>query len=1121
VRTTEVDLALAAQLICTRRNFGEPLMKIAADGHRTFGLMTGLLVLAAAGVALPSAGQQIVNWSFNNSSTSPTQRHPNLGAATLGLTGGVTSTGFNSGSPSDGTVGNLAYQTTNYPTQGTGNRTAGLLINLDTTGFDVSEFSFDLRTSNSTAKHFAVEYTTAFSGGTTVWQPAHDGVFTSPAGDTWNLATLVSLTDPAVDNNAAFAVRVVAVFAPNGFNDALGSQGANVAYQRADANSANVYAPGGTRRFDRVAFNGTYTAPSITPRNLQWNSTSGNWNATITNTPWLNTVGNVATSFVQAGNQGDNVTFSNVAAGAVITIATGGVTPNSTTINNPNTLTFTGGNIGGTGSLTKTGAGTLILANNNTFAGGATISAGTVETRGSTPLGAGTVSIGNASWLVTTTAQTTPGNVNLTGPVTLTTDTNLTIGGSLTGSGALTKTGAGRLVLTGIGSSTGAFTFNGGVVQLNAVGALGGNANANTTATPVLTLNNAELNFAATGTQLVRTRISSDIFLNNSSITRSQLTADVGNSPSNGDSTLTSYTVAIADPPAPSTFIGGKLVVTGSSLLKNLETRTSDQGFEPRENILEVRMPVLVTAGSTLTLESINDQSSLVQGVPTGSFANTAVALRGVAIGTNNNDSLTLEAGATLATAGVGEKRIGSTSTGKAIVGLGSSLSEATLKLDGRTFLTDKAALDSNNTLLVVSGSGTGGLRVEAPMLATYPGLNILGTAGLFGTSFDITDPDDTLGNSYTVMSPNRYAAISGYASGPAVAANGTPIVRGGTLTLAATDATAATGIVDNGPTDQTAVKLGFDTAATSAAHTFALDANANDGKLNNFGGLVIRDSNAKGLTVRLDSAVNFNGAGTLTQLGGTVNLQENDLSLLSITVGGGSVAGSGIVSADTLSQTGGAYAIDAIVEVGSVAQTGGSISIGTAAPGELTLTSSSLVSTFTSLTIGAQGVLESNSSSFLVNYSGASPIADLIAALAGGQILVTGDFNGLPTTLALSEAADLGLAEFGGIAVDDTTVLAKYTYVGDANLDGQVDALDYERVDLAIGNTGVFGTAQGDLNGDGSVDALDYEQIDLNIGNGVGSPLAGGVAAVFIPEPASLSLVALAAGLLGRRRRA
>ena len=1073
----------------------------------------------AALAAVPAFGQQIVAWTFNNGTTVPTSRHPNLGGVALGTTGGVTSTGFNSGSPSDGTVGNLAYQTTSYPAQGTGNRTAGLLVNVDTTGFDVTDFIFDLRTSNSTAKHFAVEYTTSFTGASTVWQPAHSGVFVSPGGDFWNLATSVSLTDPLVDNNPAFALRVVAVFSPDGFDDATGSKSPDSAYQRADSDSGAVYA-GGTRRFDRVTLNGAYTATNFTARNLRWNTASGTWNSNVSNTPWLNLATSTATSFVQTANQGDNVTFTGLANNTTITIAAGGVTPNSTTIDNANTLTFSGANIAGSGTFSKTGTGLLVLANSNTFAGAATISSGSIETRGVTPIGSGTVNIGNAAWTVTTAAQTSPGNLNLTGPVTVTTNTDLTIGGSLTGSGPLVKEGGGRLTLTGIGSSTGNFTFNGGVVQINAVGALGGNA-AMGVVSPGITLNNSELNIAATGTQLVRTRISQDILLNNSSITRAQLTPTPGNSPTNGDSTLSSYTVAIADPPSPSLFVGGKLVVTGSSLLKNFETRTSDVGSEPRENILEIRMPVLVTAGSTLTLEAINDQASVIQGVPRGSFANTAVALRGVAIGVNDNDSLTLEAGGTLTMAGVGEKRIGSSSTGKAIVGLGSAGNESVLRLDARTYLTDKAAADSNNTQLVVSGSGDFGLRIEAPMLANYPGLNILGTTGLFGTSFDVIDPDDTLGNSYTVMSPNRYAALSGYANSPTVAANGTAIVRGGTLTLAATDTESAVGIVDNGPTEQTAVKIGFDSTATSGSHTYALNAEANDGKLNNFGGLVIRDSSSRGVTVRLDSAVNFNGTGSLSQSGGTLDLQANDLSVLAINVGGGSVVGSGILSADILTQSGGVYAVDAIVEVGSVSQMDGSIVIGGTASGELALTSSTNVSVFKSLTIGSQGVLESNSSDFIVDYTGASPIADLVAALNEAKILVVGDVDGLPTTLALSEAADLGISEYGGLAIDETTVLAKFTYVGDANLDGQVDALDYERVDLAIGNTGVFGTAQGDLNGDGNVDALDYEQIDLNIGNGVGAPLSALTGGVFIPEPTSLAGIALLAGMLTRRRRA
>jgi hypothetical protein len=142
-----------------------------------------------------------------------------------------------------------------------------------------------------------------------------------------------------------------------------------------------------------------------------------------------------------------------------------------------------------------------------------------------------------------------------------------------------------------------------------------------------------------------------------------------------------------------------------------------------------------------------------------------------------------------------------------------------------------------------------------------------------------------------------------------------------------------------------------------------------------------------------------------------------------------------------------------------------------------------------TALTLA--GTLNLRDNDLLLDYTGASPIADLISSYTSGLLQSDSAASSLPTYLAITEAADLGLATFGGIEIDDTTLIAKYTYTGDANLDGQVDALDYERVDLAIGNSGVLGTAQGDLNYDGVVDALDYEQVDLNVGNGVGSPLA------------------------------
>lgn len=153
--------------------------------------------------------------------------------------------------------------------------------------------------------------------------------------------------------------------------------------------------------------------------------------------------------------------------------------------------------------------------------------------------------------------------------------------------------------------------------------------------------------------------------------------------------------------------------------------------------------------------------------------------------------------------------------------------------------------------------------------------------------------------------------------------------------------------------------------------------------------------------------------------------------------------------------------------------------------------------STIASLVI-SDGQLDLTTSDLLLDYTGASPIAGLIDAVRAGSIIFSDtNLDGLPAYLGISEAEDLGVTSFAGRPLDSSAVLLVHTYAGDANLDGQVNALDYERIDLAIGNTGVLGPARGDLNYDSIVDALDYEQVDLNIGNGV----IGG-SSVFIPEP-------------------
>lgn len=110
----------------------------------------------------------------------------------------------------------------------------------------------------------------------------------------------------------------------------------------------------------------------------------------------------------------------------------------------------------------------------------------------------------------------------------------------------------------------------------------------------------------------------------------------------------------------------------------------------------------------------------------------------------------------------------------------------------------------------------------------------------------------------------------------------------------------------------------------------------------------------------------------------------------------------------------------------------------------------------------------------------------------------------------------------FNGIEVGANDVLVKYTYVGDTNLDGVVDASDISRILQGINSPSLSGWAFGDTDYNGVVDTFDLGRA-LAALRGQGSPLGtaagiGGGAA--IPEPAALGLLAAVVPLMGRRRR-
>jgi autotransporter-associated beta strand protein len=125
--------------------------------------------------------------------------------------------------------------------------------------------------------------------------------------------------------------------------------------------------------------------------------------------------------------------------------------------------------------------------------------------------------------------------------------------------------------------------------------------------------------------------------------------------------------------------------------------------------------------------------------------------------------------------------------------------------------------------------------------------------------------------------------------------------------------------------------------------------------------------------------------------------------------------------------------------------------------------------------------------------------------------------------------------SSFGGALPVDGDILVKFTYYGDANLDGTVDGSDYSLIDFSdleesTSGTSISGWYNGDFNYDGVVDGSDYTLIDNAFnsqGASISTQLASSTAQVVgsgsaVPEPATAGVLGIGAmGLLARRRRA
>jgi hypothetical protein len=113
-------------------------------------------------------------------------------------------------------------------------------------------------------------------------------------------------------------------------------------------------------------------------------------------------------------------------------------------------------------------------------------------------------------------------------------------------------------------------------------------------------------------------------------------------------------------------------------------------------------------------------------------------------------------------------------------------------------------------------------------------------------------------------------------------------------------------------------------------------------------------------------------------------------------------------------------------------------------------------------------------------------------------------------TGLAIVDNALLGYTDFSGQPVTADSILLKYTYYGDIDQNGQVDADDLTVFASNFGRTSGATQIDGDIDFNGAVNADDLTVFANNFNKGVGNPLSI-VAMSAVPEPTSAMLAVLA----------
>ncbi len=637
------------------------------------------------------------------------------------------------------------------------------------------------------------------------------------------------------------------------------------------------------------------------------------------------------------------------------------------------------------GGLTFSGNRTYIIAGNNTYSGGTTISAGILELAGNNALGTGplTISGGNCTMRAVWGPYRTIGNaisIEDTRTLTVSAGNELTLNGVISGAGSLVKSGSSILMLNGTNTYTGGTTVSGGSVIGN-TDSLQGDIT-----------NNAAVVFDQAGSGTY-----SDTMSGTGTLTKQgtgDLTLD-GTNTYTGGTTISGGTIVLGNNSALGT---GTLTISGGNgaIRSNDDTRSVSNAIS-----IDNTRALTVSGSSNLALtEVISGAGSLTKsGAGTLTLSGTNIYSGGTTLSTGTmilgNNSALGAGGLTLS----GDCTLQSNDDNRLLantidLGMGS-----VLRLSGTNNMALEGEIFGGGTI-IKSGSGS----------ITLSGTNTYGGSVLLSDGAIVLGSNSALSSGSLLVTGN--VAIQSNDDNRSLT-NSITLYPGNALTVSGSSNLVIGGVISGTGSLITSMVEDADTLTLSRTNTYS------GGTILNTGTIILGNNSAL-------------GSGELT-LGGAGTLQSNnDIRLVSNTIvtGGNALTVSG--ASDLI--LGGAITGD-----GSLTKSGaGILTLG----GNNTYSGGTTVSAggLTGNTGSLQGNI-TNNAAVTFDQAGNGTYADIISGTGAltktGAGILTLSGNNTYTGLTTLSAGMLNLSGqlFGNVVVDDGTFMGTGTIANSGNL--------------------------------------------------------------------------------------